>query len=139
MGLVMDSCVLIASERSARSVSELIVEIRRSYGEAEIILSSITVLELEHGIHRANTSEQKSKRRAYLETVFFAIPVQPFTGEMAKKAAVIDAFAKRTGVVIPLADLLIGVTALHFGFALLTNNLRHFQKIPGLVVLSLSA
>ena len=36
------------------------------------------------------------------------------------------------GIAIPFADLLIGGTALHFGYALVTSNARHFQKIPGL-------
>jgi predicted nucleic acid-binding protein len=38
------------------------------------------------------------------------------------------------GIVIPFADLLIGGTALHFGYALVTSNVRHFQKIPALNV-----
>ncbi|MGO4879567.1 MAG: hypothetical protein ACLP59_01950 [Bryobacteraceae bacterium] len=33
---------------------------------------------------------------------------------------------------IPLADLLIGVSALELGYALGTGNARHFQLIPGL-------
>jgi predicted nucleic acid-binding protein len=37
-------------------------------------------------------------------------------------------------MVIPLADLQIGVTALHFGFAIATLNVRHFEMIPGLLV-----
>ena len=41
----------------------------------------------------------------------------------------------RRGEVIPLTDLIIGVTALEHGAAVLTFD-RHFQKIPGLVVVS---
>jgi len=56
---------------------------------------------------------------------------------MARLAAKIDAAAKQAGDVISLADLLIGVTALHLGYALVTLNLRHFQKIPGLTVVQI--
>jgi len=35
---------------------------------------------------------------------------------------------------LPLADLLIGVTALELGYSVTTGNLRHFQMIPGLSV-----
>jgi tRNA(fMet)-specific endonuclease VapC len=114
MGLVLDSGVLIAAEREARPVSELLDTLKHEHGETEIVLSSITVLELEHGLHRAQTSEQAWKRREYLDTVFAAIPVEPFTREMAQLAAKIDAGQRTLGRTIPFADLLIGTTALHF-------------------------
>jgi predicted nucleic acid-binding protein len=38
-------------------------------------------------------------------------------------------------VIVPFADLLIGATALAIGYSVLTANLRHFQRIPGLTVL----
>ena len=135
MGLVLDSGVLIAAERSARPVSELLSALEREHGETEIVLSSITVIELEHGLHRAQTAVQTQQRREYLDTVFAAVPVEPFTREMAQRAAKIDAEARQFGRTIPFADLLIGTTALHFGYAIGTRNLRHFQMIPNLAVL----
>jgi predicted nucleic acid-binding protein len=38
---------------------------------------------------------------------------------------------------LPLADLLIGITALELDYGVATANLRHFQKIAGLTVVSL--
>lgn len=102
----------IAVERDARSVSELLATLEKGHGETEIVLSSITEIELEHGLHRANTAELARKRREYLETVYTAIPAESFT----KDAAKIDAGAKQT----------IG-----------TRNLRHFRMIPGLKVIPL--
>ena len=95
MGLVLDSGVLIAAERDAKPVSELLAALQREHGETEIVLSSITVIELEHGLHRARTVEQAAERRAFLETVYAAVPVEPFTREMAQLAAKIDADARR--------------------------------------------
>jgi tRNA(fMet)-specific endonuclease VapC len=137
MGLVLDSSVLIAAERDARPVSELLATLEQEHGETEIVLSSITVIELEHGLYRANTAELAQKRREYLDTIFAAIPVEPFVKEMAQAAAKIDAKGKQTGRVIPFPDLLIGATALHFGYALGTRNLRHFRMIPGLNVVEI--
>jgi tRNA(fMet)-specific endonuclease VapC len=137
MGLVLDSGILIATERDAKSVSELLTSLAKLHGEMDIVLSSITVIELEHGLHRANTPERMRKRREYLDTVFAAIPVEPFTKEMAQVAARVDADARQAGRMIPFADLLIGTTALYFGYALGTRNLRHFRMIPGLKVISL--
>lgn len=137
MGLVLDSGVLIAAERDAKPVSRLLSMLQNEHGENEIVLSSITVVELEHGLHRANTAELIQKRRDYLDTIFSAIPVEPFTKEMAQLAAKIDAETKTAGGVIPFADLLIGVTALHFAYAIGTRNVRHFQMIPGLKIVSI--
>ena len=137
MGLVLDSGVLIAAERDARPVSSLLETLEQEHGETEIVLSSITVIELEHGLHRAQTAEQARKRREYLDTVFAAIPIQPFTREMAQLAAKVDADARKLGCTIPFADLLIGATALHFGYAVGTRNLRHFQMIPNLTVIQI--
>ena len=117
-------------------MSGLLTELQQRHGENEIVLSSITVVELEHGLHRAQTSEQAQKRRNYLDEVFAAIPVESFSREMAQIAAKVDADARRVGKVIPFADLLIGATALHHGYSVGTRNLRHFQMIPGLTVLS---
>ncbi|HVN05506.1 MAG TPA: PIN domain-containing protein [Bryobacteraceae bacterium] len=115
MGLVLDSGVLIAAERDAKPVSDLLAILEHEHGETEIVLSSITVIELEHGLHRAQTVEQARKRREYLDTVFAAIPVEPFTREMAQLAAKTDAEARQLGRTIPFANLLIGAAALHFG------------------------
>lgn len=87
---------------------------------------------LEHGLWRATTPELTQQRRLYLDEVFATIPVQPFTKEMAQLAAKIDAEARKQGVTIPFADLQIGVTALHFGYAIGTSNVRHFRMIPDL-------
>jgi tRNA(fMet)-specific endonuclease VapC len=134
VGLILDSSVLIASERKAQPVSELLAAIRASTGITEILVSAVSVIELEHGLWRANTPELVQRRRSYLDGIFAAIPVEPFTKEMGQLAAKVDAQARKQGAVIPLADLQIGVTALHFDYAIGTLNARHFEMIPGLQV-----
>lgn len=137
MGLVLDSSVLIAAEREKRPVSQLLASLSAEHSETEFLLSSISVMELEHGWHRANTPEAALKRRRYLDEVLAIIPVEPFTLEMGALAAKIDADMKKAGLVIAAADLLIGITALHYGYAIGTRNVRHFKMIPGLKVILL--
>lgn len=136
MGLVLDSSLVIAAEREAKPFSALLSTLKDTHGVQDVLLSSITVLELEHGLYRAKRPELIEKRRAYLDTVFAAIPVQPFTKEMAQLAGKIDAEVRTAGQVIPFPDLLIGTTALHAGYAIVTANARHFRMLPGLSVLS---
>ena len=41
------------------------------------------------------------------------------------------------GISLPFEDLAIGVTALELGFEVATLNVRHFQMIPSLKIVSL--
>ena len=43
----------------------------------------------------------------------------------------------QNGVTIPFDDLLIGAGALELGYAVVTRNVRHFQRIFGLSVISI--
>ncbi len=135
MGIVLDSSVLVSTEREALPVSTLLSKLQRQHTVTEIVVSAISVVELEHGLHRAQSPQQALARRRYLDTVSASIPTESFTREIGKVAAKIDAEARLKGIVIPFADLLIGGTALYLGYGLITSNLRHFQKIPGLDVI----
>ena len=81
-------------------------------------------------------TKEAQKRRDYLDTVFAAILVESCSKEMAQIAAKVGR-TRKTGKVISFSDLLIGVTALHHGYAVGTRNLRHFQMIPNLAVVSI--
>ncbi len=141
MGLVLDSSVPIAAERSKFPVSELLASIagiiRAHDAESEFLLSAITWMELEHGYYRAATPELATRRRTWLDEVSSVVPIEPVTRELSSLAAKIDAQTKAAGAVIATADLLIGATALHHGYAIGTPNVRHFRLIPGLQVISL--
>ena len=134
MGLVLDSSVLVFAERQDLSLSVLLDRLQKQHSVTEIVLSAISVVELEHGIYRAQSPQQAAKRSSYLEAVFAAIPAEPFTREIGHIVAQVDAEARKGGLVIPFADLLIGGTALHFGYGLVTRNERHFRMIPNLPV-----
>lgn len=95
------------------------------------------MIELEHGLHRAQAAEQARTRREYLDNVCATVPVEPSTREMAQLAAKIEAETRQLGRTTPFAELLIGATALHFGYAVGTRNLRHFQMVPNLAVVRL--
>jgi len=123
-------------------VRQPLAALSAEHSETEFLLSPITVMELEHGGHRANTPGAAAKRRRYLDEVLTVLPVESFTRDMGVLAAKIDADMKKAALVIATADLLIGITALHFdqvigGYAVVTHSVRHFKMIPGLKVLSL--
>jgi len=55
--------VLIGAEREKRPISQLLVSLSAEHSETEFVLPSISVMELDHGWHRANTHEVAAKRR----------------------------------------------------------------------------
>jgi predicted nucleic acid-binding protein len=65
------------------------------------------------------------------------VEVVPFAKSTAFLAGRIDGEQRSIGVTIPSLDLLIGATALELGYSVATANLRHFQLIPGLAVITL--
>ena len=135
MGLVLDSSILVAAERERQPVSELLVTLAQSVPDSEFVLCALTVMELEHGYHRARTPELAMRRRRYLDEIYAVFPIEPFTREIAARAARVDAELRISGVVISTADLLIAATALHLGFGVSTHNVRHFRVVPNLRII----
>jgi tRNA(fMet)-specific endonuclease VapC len=137
MGVILDSSAVIAGERKGRTASELLTDLRAIIGPDPIAISTVSVIELEHGIWRAKDNAVFERRKRFFGDFFDAVPAYPLTFEIARLAARIDAETKAKGVVIPFQDLVIGVTALEFGYAVATLNVRHFAMIPELKVLAL--
>ena len=136
MGLILDSSVLIAAERKGRNARQALAEIAvRAAGE-DVALSVVTVLELAHGAARANTPQRKATRQQFIHELMAAVPVHPVSAPVALRAGQIDGESTARGVTLPLSDLLIGVTALELGYRVATGNVRHFQAILGVSVVS---
>jgi predicted nucleic acid-binding protein len=137
MGLILDSSILIATERQGRNARQALSEIAvRAAGE-EIAVSVVTLIELAHGVARADSSQRKATRQRFLNELIVALPVHPISITIALRAGQIDGESTARGVRLPISDLLIGATALELGYKVATGNFRHFQMVPGLEVVSL--
>jgi tRNA(fMet)-specific endonuclease VapC len=136
VGLILDSSVVVAAERRAETVEELLKQIIRSTGDQDAALSSVGLTELVHGMYRAQSPELKLRRQRFLDELLRDVTVYPYTRETALLAGRIDGEQQARGVTVPFGDLLIGATALSLGFGVLTSNARHFNLIPGLTVVS---
>jgi tRNA(fMet)-specific endonuclease VapC len=137
MGLILDSSAVIIGERKGLSAASLLADLRAITGPDTIALTTVSVIELENGVWRAKNAMQAARRQQFLDDLFDAVPIHPLTFEIARRAARIDGESKSNGIVIPFQDLIIGVTALQFDYAVATTNLRHFRMIPGLTVVPL--
>ena len=133
---MLDSTAAVA-ERQGKNARQLLESVALQIGDDGIALSVVTVLELAHGIMRADTTERREKRQRFLDELLTGVPIQPVTIPIALRAGQIDGQSQSKGVRIPLSDLLIGASALELGYEVGTANVRHFQLIPGLNVIRL--
>ncbi|MCX5999784.1 MAG: type II toxin-antitoxin system VapC family toxin [Chloroflexi bacterium] len=95
--------------------------------------SSVTLGELIYGAYRLRT------RTAYLleqvERVLVPnLPVLPFDVAAARQYGELRAGLERHGTLLGDADLRIGAIALARGLTVVTGNVQHFRRIPGLSV-----
>ena len=137
MGIILDSSVLVAAERQGQNARRMLASISRQLGETDIAISVVTLIELAHGAARADTSDRKAQRQRFIQELIAALPVHPVTPTLALRAGQIDGENQAQGIRLPLADLLIGVTALELGYSVATANVRHFEMVPGLPVVTL--
>jgi predicted nucleic acid-binding protein len=112
----------------------MLAAISSQAGNTDIAISVVTLIELAHGTARADTPERKAKRQQFIQELLTALPIHPVTVSLALRVGQIDGENQAQGVRLPLADLLIGATALELDYSVATSNLRHFQRIPGLSV-----
>ena len=139
MGLILDTSSLVTAERRGHTVSEILERVQSAFGETAVGLSAVTIVELTHGIQRARIAVQRQRRQLLVQELRAAVRVYPLTDEIAELAGMISGQEADRGITLPFADLLIGATALHLGFEVLTENVRHFQMIPNLAVRNLQA
>ena len=134
MGIVLDSTLLVSAERAGLIPRQVIAELISRQGDVEAVVSVITVVELAHGIERANSKERRLARERFLAELLAEITVEPITAPNAFRAGRIDGKLQAEGKRVSLTDLLIGTPALELGYSVATHNVRHFEMIPDLVV-----
>ena len=136
MGILVDSTVFIDAERKGPSGRQALVAIASRFPGEDVAISVITLAELAHGAARAVTSSRQASRQLFIQELMATVPTLPVTAPAALKAGEIDGQSRSRGIHLALSDLLIGGTALELGHKVVTANLRHFQMIPGLEVVS---
>ena len=135
MGVLLDSTFLIHAERRGLSVAQILLEIEALVPAQDCGISVVSVMEMAHGEARAASDARASIRAFFLTDLMAALQVYPVTAEIARSAGRLDGYLTKRGDPIAFPDLVIGVTALELGYSVITRNLRHFERIPGLTVL----
>jgi tRNA(fMet)-specific endonuclease VapC len=128
MGVIFDTSVLISLERASSRLDNFILG-----REGEPFgISAITVSELLHGVHRADSEKRRVIREAFVEKTIEVFPVFPFDLNAARIYAGIWASLAKRGKVVGAHDLIIAATCISLGFSLATLDLRDYGLIEGL-------
>ena len=102
----------------------------RTVPRADQFTSAVCIGELFKGAFRVADS---SRHLGNIETrVLRAVTVLPYDVAVARVYGEIEAGLARRGALLADADLQIAATALYHGLELVTGNLRHFSRVPGL-------
>jgi tRNA(fMet)-specific endonuclease VapC len=102
----------------------------RSRRPSEICISAITAAELRFG------AERKASKRlhALIDTFIEAVEVAVFDHAAALEFGRLGNILAERGTPIGEFDVLIAAHAVTLRCVLVSNNLRHFSKVPGLIV-----
>jgi toxin FitB len=121
--LLLDTCVI--SETVNRVPDMHVVTWMRAQDHAKLFISAVTLGELHYGAARLATGAKRRNLDLWIADV---------EQRFADRIVVLDdAVARRWGYLraenpnVPVADAQIAATALAFGFALVTRNVRHFH------------
>ncbi len=123
---LLDSCICIDFMRGEMpSVYDLLKESDpRLFG-----IPSIVEAELRTGAERSS----KPYMNRYITESFLApFKIVPFDSRCAIEYAKVRSFLEGNGMKIGANDMLIAATVLANGAVLATNNIKEFQRIPGL-------
>jgi len=99
---------------------------------AEQFASAVTIGELYRGAFRSLQRERHL--RNIDERVLVAVTVLPYDRQVARVYGEIAAVLESQGHRLADADMQIAATALHHDLQLVTGNVRHFERLPGLKI-----
>lgn len=98
-------------------------------GWVQVAISVITQAELYYGAHNSSRVTENLKRA---DDFVKQLPILPLHESTLKRFGALKAQLRQSGQPLPDFDLLIASAALVENRVLVTNNTRHYQRIPDL-------
>lgn len=119
-------CIYIIKKRPAE-----VFEKFKNLAIGDVGISSITLAELQYGIEKSSNS---LKNREALEKFLTPIEIVDYGFEATVEYGIIRAELEKKGIPIGPLDTLIASHAKSLDVILVTNNVREFERIPGLKI-----
>jgi len=123
--VLVDSSYFITHQRNRMDPFELLKSFELDY---EFAINGVVWAEVLRG-------RTESSLRDYYNAAFSLTRLLHLTASGWQRVASLAWELDRRGDIIPLPDIIIGVTALEHGATVLTFD-KHYQKIPGLTAVS---
>lgn len=108
-------------------------EFARHLADRILVISFMTVAELDRWAMERNWGQA---RRDAMEQFLQAFTVHPSNRDLCSQWATIVSGAKKAGRAVSTSDAWIAATALALGVPLVTNNVKDYESIEGLRVLT---
>jgi len=122
--LILDTTVLVASERSGRHLGGLVGD------DDDVVIAAITAAELLVGVHLADDANRE-RRASFVEAVLATIPIEDYDLDVARAHADLLAHTRRTGRPRGAHDLLIAATAAATRRTVVSADAGAFAELPG--------
>lgn len=123
--LIVDTGVLVASERTGRRWVDVIAE------DDDLVMAAVTVAELRTGVELAD-DRHRVARRELVEQMLTALPVEPYGMAVAEVHGRLLAHVHRSGTRRGAHDLIIAATAVATGRTVLTTDRSaRYDQLPG--------
>jgi tRNA(fMet)-specific endonuclease VapC len=108
------------------------IEVMETFNQhaERMAISAVTLSELYHG---AEKSASVTKNLAVVEEFASLLEVLPYTAKAAQHYGGIRSALEKAGQSIGINDLHIAAHARSEGLTLVSNNLREFNRVPGLL------
>ena len=128
MRLLLDTdiCIYAINRRAPGPLERL-----RTYAIGDVGVSAITYAELRNGIENGDRPDANTER---LERFLLPLEILPFDTEAGRHYGRLRRRARLARLPIGSNDLLIAAHAVSLDVALVTNNVREFERIDGLRV-----
>lgn len=128
MAFIVDTSVFVEAERRGLGLSAIVALVPE---EEQLAVPAIVVAELLVGVHLGEPLARRLEREDFIARILEELPVLDFDTGVASVYSGMWAGLRRAGSIIPPHDLMIGATAVHYDYDVLTQNTRHFIRIPG--------
>jgi len=127
--ICLDTDFLVNFLRNRKEETDYIKE---NETDKELSTTYINLFELYYGAYK---SDEKLNNLKSITALLNRINILNLSNESVKKAGEILVKLEKEGKPIDFRDILIGTIALVNGYPIKTNNVKHFDKVGGLVVL----
>lgn len=125
-GYLLDTNICIYLLKGQRGIVEKI----EVTGCDNCFITDVTLAELWFGAYNSNRIEQQKRGISYLEQLFNVISIKDSVELFGSNKA----YLKSRGTIIDDFDILIGSAAIKHNLIMVTENVKHLSRLPGITV-----